>query len=327
MNKMILDNQPLVSICCITYNHVKYIQYALDSFLMQKTDFPFEICLGEDESNDGTREICEEYAVKYPEKIRLFLRKRSEDPYLKKKLYGKNNFIKTIKKCKGKYIALCEGDDYWTDPYKLQKQVDFLEANEEYSFLFGPANLYNEKTGKFSIRNQYSKTEVSKIDLKWILKKGGGFYPTPTLIFRRDVIAKFPNWFYLHSTGDYPLAIMAAITGKIGYIDQVMSTYRVHGKSLTNNTSIESKKCIKIARQNRDKNLLFINSLLKHGITDTILHKYLQTKENYTFYSKCVNCGNYQKALGGLFSPDLDIYFRLRLIAKLIWSMKKLISI
>ena len=128
--------KPLVSVCCITYQHVHYIKGALDGFLMQKTDFPFEICLGEDESDDGTREICQEYAKKYPDKIRLFLRRREDVIYINGCATGRYNIIETLKECKGKYIAHCDGDDYWTDPYKLQKQVDFMEKNNDFSLVF-----------------------------------------------------------------------------------------------------------------------------------------------------------------------------------------------
>ena len=137
--------KPLVSVCCVTYNHVGFIRDAIDSFLMQKTDFNYEICLGEDASNDGTRGICVEYAKKYPDKIRLFLRSRDDVIKINGTATGRYNFIETLKECKGKYIALCEGDDYWTDPYKLQKQVDFLEANSEYSFCGSEIIIEDEK--------------------------------------------------------------------------------------------------------------------------------------------------------------------------------------
>jgi len=126
-------SEPLVSICCITYNHRDYIKRALDGFIMQKTDFNYEICLGEDESDDGTREQCQDYAEQYPDKIRLFLRSREDVIKLDGRATGRYNFIATLNECRGKYIAICEGDDYWTDPNKLQKQVDFLEANPDYS--------------------------------------------------------------------------------------------------------------------------------------------------------------------------------------------------
>jgi len=112
----------------ITYNHERYISEAIDGILMQECDFEYELVIGEDYSTDNTRKICEQYAAKYPNKIKLLQSVNN---------WGMNsNFIRTVKECNSKYIALCEGDDYWTDPLKLQKQVDFLEKNKEYSLCF-----------------------------------------------------------------------------------------------------------------------------------------------------------------------------------------------
>ena len=125
VNKM----QPVVSVCITTYNHAGFIAECLDSVLMQETDFPFEIIVGEDESTDGTREICIQYAEKYPDKIRLFLRSEKDKIYINGNKSGRYNYLENLKAAKGKYIATCDGDDFWTDPLKLQKQVHFLEAN------------------------------------------------------------------------------------------------------------------------------------------------------------------------------------------------------
>lgn len=116
--------EPLVSIVCVTYNHEPYLRQALDSFLMQQCNFPFEIVLAEDCSTDSTREICDEYASKYPDIINYI---RSDN-----NVGAVENEARAIRAAKGKYIALCEGDDYWTDVKKLQKQVDFLEAHPDY---------------------------------------------------------------------------------------------------------------------------------------------------------------------------------------------------
>ena len=126
MKKTLLEF-PLVSICVQTYQHAPYIAECLEGLLKQKTTFPYEIILGEDESNDGTRDICKAYAKKYPEIIRLFLRRREDVIYINGNATGRYNFIQNLRTARGKYIALCEGDDYWTDPLKLQKQVIFLE--------------------------------------------------------------------------------------------------------------------------------------------------------------------------------------------------------
>lgn len=120
---------PLVSVMVQTYQHKEFIEECLDSILKQETDFPFEILLGEDSSTDGTREICISYAEKYPEKIRLFLHHSDNKIRVMDFPTGNFNSLYSFYKARGEYIAFCEGDDYWTDPFKLQKQVDFLKEN------------------------------------------------------------------------------------------------------------------------------------------------------------------------------------------------------
>lgn len=118
-----------VSVRITTYNHAPYIRQAIEGVLMQQTDFNFELCIGEDDSTDGTREICKEYAAKYPDKVRLFLRQKKDKIYVNGRMTGKYNSRQTLKACRGKYIAALEGDDFWIDPKKLQIQFDFMEAN------------------------------------------------------------------------------------------------------------------------------------------------------------------------------------------------------
>ena len=117
-------SEPVVSICCITYNHEKYIEETIDSFLMQETDFPFEIVIGEDCSTDNTRKIVEKYKEMYPNIIKLIVSENN--------VGMQANGQRTMEACIGEYMALCEGDDYWTDKNKLQIQKDFLESNPEY---------------------------------------------------------------------------------------------------------------------------------------------------------------------------------------------------
>lgn len=125
---------PRVSVLVVTYNHAQHIEQCLDSILRQKTNFPFEIVLGEDGSNDGTQEICKEYAKQFPDIIRLGIRDQKKKVYLYGRATGKYNLLKVMKEGKGDYFAFCDGDDYWTDKKKLQKQVDFMNENPDYSF-------------------------------------------------------------------------------------------------------------------------------------------------------------------------------------------------
>lgn len=140
-----VDKKPLVSISVVTYQHANYLCKCIDGILMQKTDFSFEVLLGDDVSEDGTREICIEYAQKYPDKIKLFLHRRENNISIEGQATGRFNFVYNLFSARGKYFAICEGDDYWTDPLKLQKQVDFLEENGEYAAAYHSAKLINEK--------------------------------------------------------------------------------------------------------------------------------------------------------------------------------------
>ena len=138
-------NEPYLSVVFITYNHERYIRQALDSVLMQKTDFPFEIVVGEDCSTDHTRDILNEYKEKYPDQIRLLYREKNLGrPTL--------NVYQTAMECKGKYMAFLEGDDFWTDPEKLQKQVRFLEEHDEYEAVTIHRDWWVKTESRFPIR-------------------------------------------------------------------------------------------------------------------------------------------------------------------------------
>lgn len=139
---------PLVSVCLITFNHAPYIRECLDSLLRQQTDFPYEICIGEDGSSDGTREICIEYAEKHSERIRLFLRSRVEAERVSYLSNGVYNYIETSKACRGKYVAHCDGDDVWLDALKLQKQADIMEANPDVSLVHSDFEPWDEESGR-----------------------------------------------------------------------------------------------------------------------------------------------------------------------------------
>lgn len=138
---------PFVSICCLTYNHESYIRQCLDGFVMQKANFPIEILIHDDASTDGTQDIIREYEVKYPNIIKPIYQK--ENQYSKG---VKVSLVYNYPRAKGKYIALCEGDDYWTDPYKLQKQVDFLESHPDYVMCSHDVDIYFQKKTYIFVR-------------------------------------------------------------------------------------------------------------------------------------------------------------------------------
>jgi glycosyltransferase involved in cell wall biosynthesis len=222
--------QPFVSVCVQTYQHADYIKQCLDGILMQKTDFPFEILLGEDESTDGTREICIDYAIKYPDKIRLFLHSRENVIFIGGIPTGRFNMLYNLQESSGKYIALCEGDDYWTDPYKLQKQVDILEANEEFVLCFHNAEIIYENTisNERKLFRKYDKNVYTAQEniYKWII-------PTASVLFTNVIpYNQKPAYFDNLVHGDFGLFMWLGEFGKFYCINEVMSVYRKHDASI-----------------------------------------------------------------------------------------------
>ncbi len=205
-----------VSVLTITYNHEKYIAQAIESVLMQEVNFDYELVIGEDCSTDRTREIVVEYQKKYPNKIRLLLNEKN---------IGMNrNFVQTYYASKGQYIALLEGDDYWTSPHKLQKQVDFLDNHQDFVICFhNMQTIYEDGSKEPSLSNLEQK-EVSTIE---DLFKGNFIY-TASCLFRNKLFGEFPEWYFTLPFGDDSLHILNAEHGKIMFINEVMGVYRIH---------------------------------------------------------------------------------------------------
>lgn len=190
MKDWLENSEPLVSISCITYNHAPYIRQCLDGFLMQKTTFPFEILIHDDASPDGTADIIREYEKKYPLLIKPIC--QTENQYSQ----GKTSVAETwnFPRAKGKYIALCEGDDYWIDETKLQMQVDFLEKNPEYGMCYTNFSILNQSTGVidndlFNTNKVKYKAEYNLED--WIFK--AGYIAPMSWVFKRDLYVKIPS--------------------------------------------------------------------------------------------------------------------------------------
>jgi glycosyltransferase involved in cell wall biosynthesis len=210
-------HQVKVSVLVITYNQVRYIAEALNSILMQRTNFNFEIVIGEDYSIDGTREIVIEFQKKYPDKIRSLLQKSN--------LGMQKNFVKALQACHGQYVALLEGDDYWIDPLKLQKQVDFLDSHLECTICFHNAKvIYQDSDLQPHFYCHPDQKVISTFEDLLI----ENFIPTCSVMFKRGLLKKYPSWFFDLKIGDWPLHLLNAQYGKIGYINEVMSAYRVH---------------------------------------------------------------------------------------------------
>ncbi len=215
----------LVTVRCRTYNHVRYIRQCLEGFVMQKTDFHFEVIVHDDASTDGTADIVREYAQKYPDIIIPVL--QTENQYSKH-----NGAIPKIfaSMSRGKYTAACEGDDYWTDPLKLQKQVDFLESHPDYTMVCTRTQQFSEKQQKMvAERRCYKKSQPVKAED--IIFNGGLFISTCSILYRPEIKHGYPDYCRRCKVGDYPLQIMAAMKGHVYYFDEPMSVYRVQNAS------------------------------------------------------------------------------------------------
>jgi glycosyltransferase involved in cell wall biosynthesis len=247
-----VPSSPMVSVCVLAYQHAPYIRECLDSILMQQTSFPIEILIGEDESTDGTREICQEYAAQHPDRIRLFLRSRKDVIFVAGKPTGRFNFVETIRATQGKYIALCDGDDYWTDPLKLQKQVDYMETHPEcvgchhwhrYA-ISSEAGVYEECEAPTEHQGYWPEPIATSQDIfanRLRIK-------TRTHLFR-NIIGEFPSWFYTVAFGDVPLTMILGKHGYFGFMNEVMAVYRQtgHGASSVGAKQANSrqKQCLK----------------------------------------------------------------------------------
>jgi len=212
----------VVSVWIITYNHEPYIAEAIESVLMQKTDFDYKIIIGEDCSTDRTREIVKEYKNKYPDKI---------DLYLSEENLGVMGLIRaTYGMCKGKYVTSFDGDDYYTDPYKLQKQVDFLEANPDFVLHFHRANIINEVRGYEIMSGEaFSRNPDNTLDVDHFLE-GTNPIITSSVMNRNVLGATLPEWYFELPFPDYSYYFLLMQYGKVQYSSEVMSAYRVHEK-------------------------------------------------------------------------------------------------
>jgi glycosyltransferase involved in cell wall biosynthesis len=242
---------PLVTIFNWAFNHKDYIRESIDSILMQKTNFKVEIIIHDDSSTDGTKEIITEYQQKYPHLFNNILQVENQWSQ------GKSVMDPLFEKAKGKYIALTHGDDYWTDPCKLQKQVDFLENNKEFSICFTDYLVYDESGKKINypeLKNKYkNKSVFSRNNIIF-----SNFIPTVTVMFktRKEVFSKLdPNLY----PGDWFLHILNSEYGKIKFLPFESAVYRKHDEGVCSATSpiINNQKylkSIKIFRKVYSKN-------------------------------------------------------------------------
>lgn len=213
-------DQPLVSICCITYNHEPYIEEALQGFLMQQTDFPFEILIHDDASTDNTAAIIRQYYANYPDIIKPIF--QTDNQYSKGL---RMNPVFNFPRAKGRYIALCEGDDFWINAYKLAKQVSEMTKYPDVGMSFHAAYEQVEEN-RIGLLGQAANT-TSVVSLSQIILSGGGGCPTSSIMAKKNAWANLPEWFYKETpVGDFYLQILASQQGGALYILEAMCVYR-----------------------------------------------------------------------------------------------------
>ncbi len=220
-----------VSVCIPTYQHEKYLARALDGALAQQTGFPFEIVAGDDGSSDRTPEILREYAAKHPDIIRAFLHEKNLGPSHPREFAGRNNVLLLLKACRGRYVALCEGDDYWTDPLKLRKQADFMDQHPSYALCHHNLEvIYEDNSPSHPFNAPDQKQDSTIADLlrdKW-------FIGTASTLYRNYFLAEdFADWHREAAAGDWALTLQIAARGSIRYLPETMGVYRRHKGGLS----------------------------------------------------------------------------------------------
>ncbi|MDQ7085032.1 MAG: glycosyltransferase [Sulfurovum sp.] len=302
-------HQPIVSICSITYNHEKFIEEALDSFLMQETNLPFEIIIDDDFSKDETASIIRKYERNFPRIVKARLRTNNIGMI--------NNYTKNVARAKGKYIALCEGDDYWTDAKKIQRQVDFLDKNTTFVFCFHDYDTWNEEEktyiknvsahhSNFPINSEYSATKILL-----------GPFVTATLTLMYRNILDRPLCLNTLPFGDKSFEKLLAFYGKGYFLNDSMACYRNHAKGISKD----------LLWQERMSNQEMINIDLYECLKKSFFPKYIEVLNCRINYHKMLleNGKNIQVinkyiklSRSGFFDKSL---LRMRLVSRLYFPM------
>tara|TARA_Y100001980_G_C14501280_1_gene277223 strand:- start:87 stop:1121 length:1035 start_codon:yes stop_codon:yes gene_type:complete len=227
----IVPNNPMVSVCVQAYQHESYIHDCIQSILSQKTNFKFEILIGEDQSSDKTRDICKDYAKKYPEVIRLFLHHRGNNIRINNMSTGRFNILYNLASANGKYIALCDGDDYWMDDYKLEKQLH-ISKNKNCAVVVSD---YFYKNGKsFTDPNKISQLtdqNYFRVDAHQIPEEVYHFSHISTFFFERSLVNKiFSEPWTIKAWGlDTVLTPLFLKNGIVFYLNEKTAVYRIRG--------------------------------------------------------------------------------------------------
>jgi glycosyltransferase involved in cell wall biosynthesis len=249
----------------ITYGHEKFIEQAINGVLMQQGDFELELILSNDCSPDNSDSVIQRILQNHPNASWINYVKQEEN------LGMMTNFIVAMRQCKGNYIALCDGDDYWTDPYKLQKQVDFLEANPEYVLSFHKVKILKPDG---SLVDDFITKVPEHYETIETLARLGNYIHTPSVVFR-NLLKAFPKEFLLSPIGDYFLYMILSEHGKLKYIDEEMAVYR-DGVGIHSTNSQ-----IKMAKANFKLFTLLLSYSKNEVINEILLERQLSTLDYF----------------------------------------------
>jgi glycosyltransferase involved in cell wall biosynthesis len=281
---------PVAIIFCITYNHVNFIRDAIEGFLLQETTFPLQIFIHDDASTDGTNKIIEEYAEKHPHLFKLALQKENQ--------FSKGNateyFFQLLHNQHSEFIALCEGDDYWTSSKKMQKQFEMMRENQKASFCFHKTLVVDDK--KNSCGELGAKEKRVDHSLQELFYTN--FVHTSSIFYRRSEFLGLPAILKTAPIGDWPLCILLAERGPFLSLDETMSHYRLHATSSWNTkTQIERSEktayffglLLEYFKSNREILQLVKKGYRKHSLDTAKAYKSLgKWKKAIHFYRRVI---------------------------------------
>ena len=315
------SDQILVSICCATYNHQDYIKDAIEGFLMQETNFNFEIIVHDDASTDSTAEIIRAYEQQYPQLIRAVY--QNTNKYSKRTPIF-NTYI--LPQASGKYIALCEGDDYWTDKNKLQIQIDYMESNPTCSMCCHAHRRIDVDKRVLEIKRVFKNdSDIPTINC---LKKDI-FPQLCTYVYRKDITKGAPDFFIGNPVGDVTFLALYAIKGSVHYIDRVMASYRV---KVSGSWTDRFSKDIAMRNNHRERMTIFyeeldkytngqFNNIIKNNISEYRFSNLIDNKQYMSAfkeeYFKNLSFKKKIMRLLNLFYPNnIPIFAQIKLIIK-----------
>ena len=309
------DYEPEISIVCVTYNAEIFIDDLVASIFQQDIINRCELIISDDASVDGTVSLLQESLIRSPCYAKLITRDEN--------VGALSNWLQALNSARGRLIAWVDGDDYYLSPLKLSNDLNVFDACDSCSLVFSPSQKMRAGSKGSAVRNVYESWDASKIDLPWVLRKGGGFYPSSSVVFKSSVLLNLPEWFMVtHCTGDLPLAAAAVLKGgRICYRKGVDTAYRIHDQSITNSKHsffVTFRRGVR----NKIKNCEFYRLLFVDAFISKELYLELIAKEQYVFYSKLLDLGAYKycikKSLG-----TLSMKYLIRLYAKLTFVLAK----